>query len=330
MPTSPLSFRAVCGCFTPVFIVFMESRARKKAAMFMRTIALKTRASGVIWGLVLTYLYWGGLIYLSGDIEVNPGPGPEVKDTTTKIQTRLTSAITRSASSDRAASSSSSPQTGEPTLRDVMSAVMKLNTRFDELKRDLTDIRETQVALQTEVQELRDQVSDLTVKNDTLQSQNDGLVKKVEAMERKTDDLEGRSKRNNLIIYGLDKTGDETWDDCEGLVQDMFTDKLELSRDVKFDRVHRLNGRANSPIVARCTFYKDKVRVLKEKKKLQGSQIFIGEDYTARVREVRKKLTPYLKKAKSEGKRATMVFDHLVIEGKKHFLNDEGGIVTAD
>lgn len=332
MPACPLSFRAICGCFTPVLIMFLDLRARRKASMRMRTLALKTRTSGVVWGLVLTYLYWGSLLYQCGDVELNPGP--PTKDTSAMRQTRLTSASARRTSSDRASAvsdsfSSSTQQTGEPTLRDVMCALTNLNIRFDELQGSLSDIRNTQAALQSEMQELRDQVSDLTLKNEALQSVNDGLVKKVDDMEKKTDDLEGRSKRNNLIIYGIEKTGDETWEDCEGVVQDMFTDKLELSQDVQFDRVHRLNSKANSPIVARCTFYKDKVKVLQAKKKLMGSNVFIGEDYTTRVREIRKKLVPHLKKARSEGKRVTMVFDHLVIEGRKYFLNDKGEITVS-
>lgn len=309
--------------------------------MYVRTIALRSRASGVVWGLVLTYLFWGSLIYQCGDCEKNPGPETAVKggasasaNASAVRQTPWTRLNARSASADRTSTvsdslSSPSQKSGEPTLTDILSAVKSLNTRFDDLKGDLSDIRNSQIALQGEVQELRDKVSDLTVKNETLQSLNDSLVKKVEAMERKTDDLEGRSKRNNLIIHGLEKTGDESWEDCEGMVQDLLTDRLEMSQDVQFDRVHRLNGKANSPIVARCTFYKDKVSVLKAKKKLQGTQISIGEDYTARVRDTRKKLAPYLKKAKGEGKRAAMVFDHLIINGQKFCLNDKGDNIRS-
>jgi hypothetical protein len=120
---------------------------------------------------------------------------------------------------------------------------------------------------------------------------------KVEQLERKTDDLEGRSKRNNLIFYGVHRFQNETNDDCEGKIQDLLTDKLDMGREIEFDRVHRLSAKPDSPIIVRCTSYKDKVRILKEKRKLKGSDIFIGEDFSLRVREIRRGLSPHLKKA---------------------------------
>ena len=64
----------------------------------------------------------------------------------------------------------------------------------------------------------------------------------------------------------------------------MMTDKLELSDTIQVDRVNRLNAKPNSPIVARCTFYKDKENIMKEKWKLKGSSVFIGDDFSAKVR----------------------------------------------
>ena len=49
----------------------------------------------------------------------------------------------------------------------------------------------------------------------------------------------------------------ETGEDCEGVLRDLITDRLELADDIQFDRV------PDSPVVARCTFSKDKVKILK-------------------------------------------------------------------
>ena len=61
-------------------------------------------------------------------------------------------------------------------------------------------------------------------------------------------------------------------------------------------------------MIARCSFFKDKVTILKAKRKLQGSNIFIGEDFCVRVRDIRRKLTPHLKAKRNEGCRVSMVF----------------------
>ena len=53
---------------------------------------------------------------------------------------------------------------------------------------------------------------------------------------------------------------------------------------------------------------------------MEGNTIFFGEDFSKGVPEVRKKLVPFLKSAKADPKNnARMVYDHLVINGKKGF-----------
>nr|KAG5712003.1 hypothetical protein BaRGS_026444 [Batillaria attramentaria] len=63
--------------------------------------------------------------------------------------------------------------------------------------------------------------------------------------------------------------------------------------------------------------------ILGAKKKLQGSKLSVGEDFSPRVRSIRKALSPFLKEAKQSQKRAVMVFDHLLIDGRKYVLNDD-------
>ena len=103
---------------------------------------------------------------------------------------------------------------------------------------------------------MKDEVADL-------RRENGALWNKVGCLEKKADDLEGRSKRNNLLFYGIDREEDETTESCEDRLRDIFTDKLELSGDIEFDRVHRISPKPNSPLIARCMFYKDKVKILK-------------------------------------------------------------------
>ncbi len=46
-----------------------------------------------------------------------------------------------------------------------------------------------------------------------------------------------------------------------------------------------------------------------------------------RVREIRRKLSPHLKKKKSEGCRASMVYDHLIVDGKKFGLDKRDNLI---
>ena len=143
-------------------------------------------------------------------------------------------------------------------------------------------------------------------------------------IENKSGDLESRSRRNNLLFYGMERGQGETNKDCEERLRDLITDQMELANDVEFDRVHRVGSKPDSPIIAKCTFYKDKVAILKAKKKLKGSNIFVGEDFSQGVREVRRKLSTFKKNLKGQDKHVSIVYDHLVVDGKSFFLSEDG------
>ena len=349
MPSGPLQFRAACGQFVFVFGHFMFQRARRKAAMRQRTLKLATWQGGVTLGLLLSILFYGPLLLeRHGDIEKNPGPENQDPISSRPLrQTRMTSASasasasasSRTCSADRNPSKDDTAQVrqnvhehdevggSEPSLRDVMRMLSSMNDKFDGMKDDLKEIRDSQFDLQQKVHDLEGKVSDLQNENDELKSVNSDLQARMDRMELKTDDLECRSKRNNLIVYGIPRSSEkETSQDCEEMMKDFCTDRLELSNDVSFDRVHRINGKPDSPIILRCSFYKDKISMLKQKQKLKGTNIFLGEDFSQRVREIRKQLSPHLKSAKREGKKVTMVYDHLIINGKKFGLDGSGGI----
>ena len=154
------------------------------------------------------------------------------------------------------------------------------------LNANLDDVKGTTIELQTEVEVLKAQVGEL-------QNENKSLKERMSRIENKSDDLESRSRRNNLLFYGMERGQGETNKDCEERLRDLVTDQMELANDVEFDRVHRVGSKPDSPIIARCTFYKDKVAILKAKKKLKGSNIFVGEDFSQGMREVRRKLSTF-------------------------------------
>eukprot|EP00745_Piridium_sociabile_P001887 TRINITY_DN111314_c0_g1_i3.p1 TRINITY_DN111314_c0_g1~~TRINITY_DN111314_c0_g1_i3.p1 ORF type:complete len:271 (+),score=49.35 TRINITY_DN111314_c0_g1_i3:137-949(+) len=270
MPSASLDFRARCGSFLFEFMAFMLKRVKKRIAMRQRTLKIKTIAGGVAVGCLLTLLFWGSFLLQCGDVETNPGPPKSLRQSSLYSGRRDSvdkgkTAIMSSTSSTPGASSSAE----EPTLLDVMSMLQamkvkfeemdskfgQMDEKFDQMKGDIKDIRDGYSALQEEMQSMKEDVADLRQENEDLRSSNDDLKKRMQDMERKTDDLEGRSKRNNLIFYGLFRRENETPSECEGMLNDMLVDKMELAGDFQFDRVHRLNSKPNSPVIARCTFF---------------------------------------------------------------------------
>ncbi|KAK7095597.1 hypothetical protein V1264_004987 [Littorina saxatilis] len=295
----------------------------------MRIVVLScsNRLQGILCGALLSYMFWGSLLLIRcGDVEMNPGPGPATSEEKVTRQTRQSTSADRHGNATQGNNTFPTPK--EPTLADVMMKLngmdMSMNGKLDKVKNDVQDIKEHFSQLQEEVNELKEGVNSLREENDQLKGYNEKLWKNIEMLETKVDDLECRSKRNNLLFYGMDREENETNERCEQRLQDLFTDKLELAENVEFDRVHRISSKPNSPLIARCVFYKDKVKVLKAKRKLKGSNIFIGEDFSKTVRDIRKNLTQFMKEKRNGGHKVSVVFDHLIIDGEKFFLSGDG------
>jgi FtsZ-binding cell division protein ZapB len=326
MPAGPVDFRSRCGQFVFVYIGFMAKRARLARDMRYRYLRPRTRLEGLMVGLVLAIFLTSDLLLRGGNVETNPGP--DGKDGGRTVQTRLTASGGRAASTsavDRRTSASKT--TLEPSMGDLMAKLMSMEAgikeNIDQVRTDVNEMRGEIVSLQKEVNDWKERVCELERENEELRGANDDLLQRVKRTEGLVDDLEGRSRRNNILVYGLAREEAETQRDLELRLNEVFTDKMDMTETIQFDRVHRLGSKANAPVIACCTYYRDKVSVLKAKQKLKGSDLFIGEDYSRGVREKRKKLAVFLKDIKQEDKTAKMVFDHLVVEGKKYFLSDD-------
>ena len=147
-----------------------------------------------------------------------------------------------------------------------------------------------------------------------LKEENENLVEKI-------DDLENRSRRSNLVIFGLPETEKE---DCHKIVAD-FLRFAEVPCDdlAQIERAHRTptrpvshrEGTSRQPRrihVAFATFAaKERIRKkciqkLKQSKYQQNDQearVFVAEDLSWRVQQLRKKKRPKFLQLKEEGKR---------------------------
>ena len=101
---------------------------------------------------------------------------------------------------------------------------------------------------------------------------------------RKLVDLEDRSGRNNLRTLGIKKDPRESWEECESKIYDLLEEKLDMdTSNTTIERAHRVGEKSNDKeraIVVQFSFYKDKINILRNCKKLKGIKISIFEDFS--------------------------------------------------
>lgn len=91
----------------------------------------------------------------------------------------------------------------------------------------------------------------------------DSLIAVTDKMEY----LEGESRRNNLVIDGIMESPGETWADSEEKVKRVFSEKLQLQREIEVERAHRTGKPVSGSdrprsIVVKFLRYKDRSAIL--------------------------------------------------------------------
>lgn len=196
---------------------------------------------------------------------------------------------------------------------------------------NMSGIHEKLSDLNTKVDNISQTCRDLQTENAKLSAQNSDLKKKVDSLESRIDSIEGHSRRNNLIFHGIQGSTSEKWDETERKVRNFMSDTLEVPQGetVNIERAHRLRAGRNRdrpPIIIKFSSFKDKSSILHSaRSKLRDSDgsFRVSEDFTPRVRNVRKTLGSYVVRARNSNRNASLSFDKLIIDDKVYKLDEE-------
>lgn len=143
---------------------------------------------------------------------------------------------------------------------------------LDILERELTDVKETVTFLSRENASLRSRL----------------------------DEFEDRSRRDNLIFYGVPDSNSETWAVSESKVRDIIANEMKIIVPPEgIIRAHRLGRVFNPskcrPVLVKFSLFKTKDHVFSSRGKLRGSATSVAEDFSPATRLARRKLLEFAK-----------------------------------
>lgn len=192
-----------------------------------------------------------------------------------------------------------------------------------------------------EVQELKSslqysqkEIDDLKVANSintsavtSMSTKHDELKEALANLALKADYIENQSKRNNIVIDGIPDVPTESWDESQHKAKELLADHLKMDpKLVEIERAHQMgkytvNGQPR-PVIVKLMCYKDKEEILKQAKKLKGTNFFINEEFSERVRQRRKELLPQLRETRKQGNFAFLKYDQLIVHHPRKFSNE--------
>ena len=203
---------------------------------------------------------------------------------------------------------------GHGMMSDLTNHVNELKTALEKNQQELTESKDKLKIAENRIGDLQMQVTGLSVKCDRLSNANIKLQDQLTSME-------SQSRRNNLILDGLADSEHKTPDQCRDKVMHVLEVKMEVAnvRDFRFVRIHRLgryqkNSKKPRPVIFKLHYYDEREKIWQNRRKLQGHNIWLQEDFPEAIRQKGSVLAPVVKAAKAQGKKAFLSVDRAIID----------------
>lgn len=207
----------------------------------------------------------------------------------------------------------------------LLNSMMKsFNERHDNLLTMVCDLKHSLEFSQKELQDVIEKCNtnqDLSSKStQDLQTQQDSLEK----LEDKIDYIENQSRRNNVHFSGIPEDPKETWNQTENKVNAILEKQMGIASSFAIERAHRvgpLKPSAQKPrgVVVKFASYKGREQVLRNGRKLKGSNIYVRDDVSERVIARRNMQMKEYNEAKQQGKIAYFTLDRLIVKNRPNF-----------
>lgn len=232
------------------------------------------------------------MLMLAGDVELNPGPEKDI-------------------------------------LAAIADLSAKTDARHTEVMGMLTEVRANQQKLEEKVSSLASRLETVESLVESYEANQIGDLPKVvheavldrtTALNSRLDELEDRSRRDNLIFYGIPDVPSEKWSESENKIRHCLSNLLQITlTDEAISRAHRLGSftvNKHRPIIVKFSSSKHKQKVFTERKKLKGSGVSVSEDFCRSTRLSHKKLIEF---GKASGQKYALRLNDLKI-GKKTYI----------
>lgn len=183
--------------------------------------------------------------------------------------------------------------------------------------RILSEIKGLKIDIESSRNELRNIIeaceTRILLKFETLKSRITELEKENNQLKDKVELLEISSRKNNIVIYGLDATRNKTISSVCEKINALLHIKLI---DADIDGIAILGNSEKSPIKVEFVSFQKRQLVFQNVKKLKQTNVYISPDLTKKQLESRKILRKHLLRIRTNSSST-----HCYIKGNKLFIN---------
>ena len=126
-----------------------------------------------------------------------------------------------------------------------------------------------------------------------------------------------------MQILDIKEEPRESRENCEKRIHDLLEEKTGMGiNDISIGRAHRVGQKSNDrelAIVAQFSFYKDKIDILRNCKKVKGTKISIFEDFSQETMQIPKGKWKKVVSNRKQGKILYLQYRNVIYkEGVSH------------
>lgn len=208
------------------------------------------------------------------------------------------------------------------------------NNIMMEILKELKDMRKENREFRKEITELREQITkreeDLETRQNNMENQLSNLEKKTEMQVQKLEDKlkvleeteeyrKRREKRNNIIIkqklHNTQEDGTISANEIKNHTKEILK---KIEAEVDFSRAAYIgkDGANRDLIRVELKNFDDKMKIMSNKRKLQGQECYIDSDLTSEERRIQAEIRKKAKEEREKGKTVKIGYQKIQIDGK--------------
>ncbi|CAK1594407.1 unnamed protein product [Parnassius mnemosyne] len=152
----------------------------------------------------------------------------------------------------------------------------------------------------------------------TIEKELGNIRIKEEEQEKRLDALEKNNVQRNLVFFGVEENEKSYYDLQEKIIDIIKNDiKVEIQQS-ELQALRRLGkkGHKTRPISVMFTTLGKKISILKNKNKLENTNIYIKHEFPAKILKIREELKIQQQKENEKGNIAYIKYDKLVVKEK--------------
>lgn len=184
----------------------------------------------------------------------------------------------------------------------------------EEIKDDIKEIKEDLKGMEKEIKQNREDMEvvkeEIKLMKLNWEKEKNEILEKLEDSDKKLEKSEKNKIRNNLVVSGIQiSTQDE--EEIKAEIENMIDKEIRVKAAVK--KAYKIG---QNKYIIKMNNWSDKIKILKEKNKMKGRDIFIDSDLTRQERNVQKILRDVAREEKNRGAIVKVRYQKIEINGK--------------